>query len=112
MAFSINLITDDVPVPTVQLLINELKDVVDDWKVFGVSLGVPPSILDAIKLDDPNGGVDNWKLKMFHFWLQHKPGASWKDVVRALKEVDCHDLAATLARKYLLAADYLTTGVL
>ena len=86
-------------------MIKELKDVVDDWKVFGVSLGVPMRKLNAIKLDDPNGGVDNWKLKMFQFWLQYKPGALWKDVVRALKEIDYNDLAATLTRKYLLASD-------
>ena len=78
---------------------------VDDWKVFGVSLSVPMRKLNAIKLDDPNGGVDNWKLKMFQFWLQYKPDASWNDVVRALKEIDYNDLAATLTRKYLLAAD-------
>ena len=46
-----------------------------------------PSIqLDSIKLDDPNGGVENWKLKMFQFWLQYQQDdPSWKDVIRALK---------------------------
>ena len=29
----------------------------------------------------------------------------WNDVVRALKEADYNDLAATLSRNYLLAAD-------
>ena len=78
---------------------------VDNWKVFGVSLGVPAAKLDSIKLDDPNGGVENWKLKMFQFWLQFKIDASWKDVVRALKENNHILLATTLSRKYLLAAD-------
>ena len=40
---------------------------VDDWKVFGVSLGVPLRKLKTIILEDPNGGVENWKLKMFQF---------------------------------------------
>ena len=57
----------DVPVPTVELLIKELKDVVDDWKPLGGSLGIPVRKLDAIMLNDPNGGVENWKLKMFQF---------------------------------------------
>ena len=61
--------------------------------------------LNRIKLDDPNGGVEYWKLKMFQFWLQYKLDASWKDVVRALKENNYYHLAATLSRKYLLA-DY------
>ena len=78
---------------------------IDDWKPLGGSLGVPVRKLDAIMLNDPNGGVENWKLKMFQFWLQYKPDTSWKDVVRALKENDYNNLAATLSRKYLLAAD-------
>ena len=94
-----------IDVPTVQLLLKELKDVTDDWKLFGLSLGVPVRNLNTIKLDDPHGGVENWKLKMFEIWLQYKPDASWKDVVRALNEKDYNNLAAKLSRKYLLAAD-------
>ena len=92
-------------VPTVKLLVKELKDVVDNWNLFGVSLGVPANTLDTIKLNDPNGGVENWKLKMFQFWLQSNVDASWKEVVRALEENNLTLLAATLSRKYLLAAD-------
>ena len=68
-------------------------------KCSGVSLGVPVKKLNAIKLDDPNGGMENWKLNIFQFWLQYKPDASWNDVVRALEENDYNDLAATLSRK-------------
>ena len=79
---------------------------VDDWKVFGVSLGVPLRKLKTIILEDPNGGVENWKLKMFQFWLQSQPNdPSWKDVVRALEENKHLHLAATLRNKYLLAVD-------
>ena len=76
----------------------------DDWIVFGVSLGIPPRKLNSIKINDPNGGVENWKLKMFQFWLQYKTDASWKDVVRALEDNDYFNLAATLSKKYLLTA--------
>ena len=79
----------------------ELKDVVDNWKLVGVALGVPVRKLNTIKLDDPHGGVENWKLKMFDIWLQYKPDASWKDVVQVLEENDYKDLAATLWEKYL-----------
>ena len=78
---------------------------VDDWKLFGVSLGVPLRKLNTIKLDDPHGGVNNWKLKMFQFWLRYKTDASWEEVVRTLKEYDYNNLAASLSRKYLLTAD-------
>ena len=79
---------------------------VDDWKVFGVSLGVPVRKLNAIKLNDPNGGVDNWKLNMFQYWLQSQSDdPSWKGVVQALEENNYFNLAATLSRKYLLPTD-------
>ena len=78
----------------------ELKEVTDDWKLFGVSLGVPVRKLDTIKLDDPHGGVESWKLKMFQLWLQSKPDASWNDVVRALEENEFFSLAAKLRKTY------------
>ena len=78
---------------------------VDDWKLFGVSLGVPVRKFNAIELADPRGEVENWKLKMFQFWLEYKTDASWRDVVRALKANDYNNLAASLSRKYLLTAD-------
>ena len=84
-----------------QLLVKELKDVVDNWKPVGVALGVPVRKLNTIKLDDPHGGVENWKIKMFDIWLQYKPDASWKDVVEALDENDYYDLAEKLWEKHL-----------
>ena len=73
-----------------------------DWKLFGVSLDVPVENLDTIKLNDPHGGVENWKMEMFQFWLRSKPDASWKDVVQAL-ELNRHDLlAARVKRIYML----------
>ena len=92
-------------VPTDQLLILELKEVTKDWELFGASLRIPPFKLETIKLDDPNGGVENWKLKMFQFWLQYQQDdPSWKDVIRALKENNYIRLAVKLSRKYLPAA--------
>lgn len=87
---------------TVQLLVTELQDVeAVRWKVFGVFLGVPKEKLDTIPVDDPHGGVENWKLRMFQLWLQLKPNASWKNVVQALVEIGHSSLAAKLKRKYL-----------
>ena len=77
-----------------------------DWELFGVSLGVPRFKLDTIKLDDPNGGVEKWKLKMFQFWIQYqRDDPSWKDVIRALNENNYIRLAVRLSRKYLPTAD-------
>ena len=73
-----------------------------DWILFGVSLGVPVRKLNNIKLDDPHGGVENWKIEMFHFWLRLKSDASWKDVVQALEQNDYGFLAARVKRVYML----------
>ena len=73
-----------------------------DWILFGVSLGVPVRILDTIKLGNPHEGVENWKMKMFHFWLRLKSDASWKDVVQALELNDYGFLAARVKRTYIL----------
>ena len=91
-----------IPVPTVELLLKELKEVTDDWITVGVLLGVPVNKLKTIKLDDPHGGVENWKIEMFHFWLRCKPDASWKDVVQTLELTDHGLLAARVKRTYLL----------
>ena len=74
----------------------------DDWITVGVLLGVPVKKLKTIKLDDPHGGVENWKFEMFQFWLRYKPDASWRDVVQALKQNDYISLAARVKRMYLL----------
>ena len=74
----------------------------DDWKLIGLSLGVPMRNLNTIKLNDPHGGVENWKIEMFHCWLRLKSDASWKDVVQALEQNGCDVLAARVKRTYML----------
>ena len=73
---------------------------VDDWEVFGASLGVPDRQLECIKKDDPHGGVKTWKLKMFRLLFQNKGNISWNDVVQALRHIDYLDLAEKLEKKY------------
>ena len=71
-----------------------------NWYVFGATLGIPISNLDAIKRECPNVGEQ--KIKMFQFWLQYKLDASWKMVIQALEQNNYLVLAVTLSRKYLL----------
>ena len=91
----------DVPIPTVQLLIKELKEL-DDWYVFGVVLDIPVKKLRTIKSSNPHGGVEVWLIDMFQYWLNNNVDASWVEIVRALEQTDQIVLAASLKRKYLL----------
>ena len=91
----------DVPIPTVQLLIKELKEL-DDWYVFGVVLNIPVKKLRMIKSSNPHGGVEVWLIDMFQYWLNNNVDASWVEIVRALEQTDQIVLAASLKRKYLL----------
>ena len=70
-----------------------------NWYVFGVSLGIPISKLDAIKKECSD--VEEQKIKMFQFWLRNKLDASWKKVIQVLKQNDRFVLAASLSSKYL-----------
>ena len=90
-----------VPVPTVDLLIKELKEVTA-WYVFGASLRIPISQLESIKLNNASEGLEKQKTRMFHFWLQFNANASWKEIVRVLELNDLFTLAEKVKRKYVL----------
>ena len=97
---------DIPPIPTVELLIKELKDVTN-WYVFGATLGIPVSKLDCIKKDYSD--VGDRKVQMFYFWLQYKLDASWKTVIQALEQNNYLVLAATLSKEYLLSENSNTS---
>ena len=95
----------DYSLPTLQRLLEELKDV-DNWFVFGIFLGVPEKQLQ--KIESTHRGEIAWiercKIDMLQYWLDNNVTASWKDVVQALKQTDQLVLAETVKQKYLLSA--------
>ena len=90
----------DIPPPTVHLLIKELKEV-KDWYLFGVVLGIPVRQLQVIQLSKPLGGVNQWLVDMFDYWLRNNLDPSWKHIVQALEQIDQFVLAAQVKIKYL-----------
>ena len=72
-----------------------------NWYMFGATLGIPISNLDAIKKECSDVGEQ--KVKMFQFWLQYKLDASWKMVIQALVQNNYLVLAMALSKKYLLS---------
>ena len=98
----------DTQLLTVQSLLEELKEV-DDWYLFGAYLGVPVYKLKKIQSTSEHRGVERCKLDMLQYWLNTTMTASWKDIARALEQLDKLTLAAKLKRKYLLT---MTSGML
>ena len=90
----------DIPPPTVQQLVEQLREV-DDWFILGVALGVSVSQLKEIERSNQGEGVKRWKVEMFQYWLNLNPTASWKDVTSALEQLGFFSLAARLKSKYL-----------
>ena len=91
--------------PTIQLLLEDLKDLDNCRFVFGVHLRVPVKQLNKIE-SNRQGELERCKIDMLQYWLDNNVSASWKDVARALEQTDQLVLAATVKRKYLL----LTAG--
>ena len=83
----------------VNTLCNELTSV-SDWRKLGLYLGVEDYELDQIEKSHPTEGSDGWKQKTFSLWLKHTPGASWGDVVGALRRMGEN----TMAERIELAA--------
>ena len=92
----------DKSIPTLQCLLEELKDV-DNWFLLGIFLGVPVKQLQKIE-SLHRGEIERCKIDMLQYWLDNNVNASWKDVVRALEQTNQLVLAETVKHKYLLSA--------
>ena len=89
----------DTQILTVQALLEELKEV-DDWYLFGAYLGVPVYKLNEI-LSEHRGVVERCKLNMLQYWLNTTMTASWRDIARAVEQMNRLTLAAKLKQKFL-----------
>ena len=82
------------------VLLEELKEV-DDWYMLGAYLNVPVYQLNKIQSTHTQDGVERCKLAMLQYWLDNTMNASWKDIARALEQLNMLTLAARLKWKYL-----------
>ena len=86
--------------PDVKTLCNELVSV-SDWRKLGLNLGVEDYELDKIERSHPNEDCDGWKQKFFSLWLRRTPSSSWRDVVRALRQMGENTVAEMIKQKYI-----------
>ena len=82
-----------------------LDKVGDNWFVFGIALGVPHKKLREIEISFSQGGVKRFVVEMIQYWLDTTPSACWKEVARALEQVDCLALASAIKKEYLWGHD-------
>ena len=82
------------------VLLEELKEVTS-WYMLGAYLNVPVHALEKIRSTHTHDGVERCKLEMLQYWLNTTMNASWKDVTRALEQLDMLTLAARLKSKFL-----------
>ena len=64
----------------------------------GVYLCVPMSTLTDI--ESQYQGLERCKAEVLHAWLKRTPGASWKGLIDALRQIDEEVLATRLEDKY------------
>ena len=90
----------DIPVPTLKLLLKELKKV-EKWFELGVYLDVPVDQLKKIESSYHQRDLERCKIDMLQYWLDNDLNVSWKNVAQALKQIDQHVLAETVKQQYL-----------
>ena len=69
---------------------------VTDWHTLGIHLDLTTSQLDEIQADYHAHRVNRLKTEMFKVWLKSSPGASWTDLITALRAMDKITIASEI----------------
>ena len=85
-------------VPKVGDLSSELRTVTN-WHKLGIHLGLQTYELMQIERD--HHGNERRKQEMLDLWLRRKPDAGWRDVVRALQQMEENRVAESICQKYV-----------
>ncbi len=85
-----------------------LEDLVP-WEIFATHLpGITQADIEKIQTDEPRD-VAKQKMALVCKWLKVFPGASWSDVVKALKKAEENKLAEEIELKYVTRRNILVT---
>ena len=80
-----------------------LLDIVKEWDELGEALGLPHSVIKAIKADNPNN-VKQCLKEMVDAWLERKgtQPLSWTNLCKALRDplVARSDVASSIETQY------------
>ena len=91
----------------VHAVVDELKEVSDDWRQLGSYL-VSQHILKEIEIqeDSPMKCLELLNIK----WRELYPDGNWTDITTALEKMGKYELADHLKRKYLIEVEPDTPG--
>ena len=76
---------------------------VSKWYQLGIKLGLQPSQLRQIEQEVPTDieSIDRRRIEVVDLWLQSTPGASWRHIVAALREMGELTTAERIEWKYV-----------
>ena len=80
---------------------------VSKWYQLGIRLGLQPSQLHKIEQEVPTD-IERRKVEVVNVWLQSTPGASWRHIVTALREMGDLTTAERIELKYVKGARGMT----
>ena len=80
---------------------------VSKWYQLGIRLGLQPSQLRQIEQEVPTD-IERRKVEVVDLWLQSTPGASWRHIVTALREMGEMTTAERIELKYVKGASGMT----
>ena len=82
------------------LLIQLRSQVTPKWKEFGLVLGIATEVLDKYSSYSP----DECIVEVLDYWLRNhhtsRTKPTWRDIAKALKEIELHQLAESILSVY------------
>ena len=79
----------DIALNLDSLLIQLQNKVTQDWHHFGAALGVEKEVLDQCLKYPPEQSI----IEIVDHWLRSHVEQSWKEIARALRQINYHQLA-------------------
>ena len=101
LTFDFVIMSDRIPLPTVDLFTSELESVGPKWYDFGIFLGIATPQLDHIEKYHGSEGTQRCLIELFKCFQSHIKPVSWNDVVDALTKMCYNNLAGCIREKYI-----------
>jgi len=78
-----------------------------NWHQLGIKLGLQPAQLSQIE-SQHSVDIERRRVEVFVLWLKGNPGASWRHIVTALREMGDLTTAEKIELKYVKGARGVT----